>query len=194
MLAKQLLPRSCWSVPAVLQCAIGLLALLITGPAMAASASPRTFILCVLDQPVLLQKSRLATDKAARFQQLRQQAQARLDEDRRILDSDQQAFNVLRPSLSPAVAVTREQEIEGRRNEIALRAEQLNSKLNQLDIELTNMVMKAATPHIIAIQNEKGCSVLMARSTFLTVNDPELDITADLIARMNAALGSATTR
>jgi len=46
---------------------IGLLALLVTGPAFAASASPRTFILCVLDQPVLLQKSRLASEKAAYF-------------------------------------------------------------------------------------------------------------------------------
>lgn len=194
MLRKQPLPRSCRSAPAVLQCAVGLLALLVTGPAFAASASPRTFILCVLDQPVLLQKSRLASEKAARFQQLRQQAQARLDEDRRVVDADEQAFNAQRPSLSPAAAAARQQELEGHRNAIALRAEQLNSKLSQLDTELTNTVMKSATPHIIAIQNEKGCSVLMARSAFLTVNDPGLDITADLIARMNAAPGSAATR
>jgi len=194
MIRENLFPGSCRSAPAILRYAVGLLAVLATAPAMAANASPRTFILCVLDQPALLQKSRLATEKAARFQQLRQQAQARLDEDRRTLDSDQQAFNALRPSLTPAAAAARQQELESRRNAIALRAEQLNSKLSQLDTELTNMVMKSATPHIIAIQNEKGCSVLMARSAFLTVNDPGLDITSDLIARMNAAPGSAVTR
>ncbi len=169
-----------------LPCAIGLIASVTSGPAIAAGPSSGPFKLCVLDQAALLQKSRLAVEKAARFQTLRQQAQARLDEDRRALESDVEALNAMLPSLAPAAATARRQEIEGRRQQIALRADQLNSNLSQLDTELTNMIMKAATPHIMLIQKEKGCSVLIARSALLTLNDPGLDITGDLIARMNA--------
>lgn len=172
-----------------------LLALPIAGQAVSAAPPERPFRLCVLDQMALLQKSQVALSQAARFQQLRQQAQAKLDDDRRTLDADVRALDALKASIPAAAMAARKQDLDNRRRQLVTRGDELNRNLLQLDTSLTNIVMKTASPFIVQVEVDRGCSVLASKTTFLSVNDATLDITDDLVVRMNtAAAGQAKGR
>lgn len=154
--------------------------------AAAARTAPATPArLCVIDQSLLLQRSRLATDEANRFAGIRQQAQTRYDNDSRALDADVRALQSFRASLPAAVVKTRTADIDRRRAELAGRGEQINRDLAQLNTELTRRVVQSATPLFRAVAVARGCAMLLARSTLLDLIDPTLDITEDVIARIN---------
>ena len=165
-------------------------ALALLTPAMRAQAAPTAsppFHLCILDQAVLLQRSQVAIREAARFQQLRQQAQGRLDTDRTALETDDRALALARPGMAPNAYAARKAQLDARRQDLTARAGQLNTYLTQLDTELTNNVMRAATITIAQVEIAQGCSVLAAKSSFLAVNDLTLDISDEVVRRMNAA-------
>lgn len=158
-----------------------------TGSEAADTPLRRPMLLCVLDRPKILQHSSLATNEAAHFQQLRQQTQAKFDSDSRALDADVRALESFRASLPAAAIKARSDDIARRRAELQSRGEQINRNLAQLDNVLTSEVMKAAAPLIRAVEQQRGCSLLVSRDTLLDLGDPDLDITAAVIERMNAA-------
>ena len=155
-------------------------------PAHAASGPAPAFQLCVLDQVALLQRSQVAIREAARFQQLRRQAQDRLDADRTALETDDEALALARPGTAPVAYAARKSQLDARRQDLMARAAQLNVNFAQLDTELTNIVMRVATPAITQVENDRGCSALAAKSFFLAVS-PALDISDEVVRRMNAA-------
>jgi Skp family chaperone for outer membrane proteins len=157
------------------------------GPAVAKSAQDHPFRLCVIDQLALLRGAKVALDQAARFQQVRQEAQAKLDEDKRTLDADVRALGALRASIPAAAAATRKAELDNRAKQLVARADQLNRSLGQLDADLTNQTMKVAEPFIVQTQQARGCSLLSWKASWLSVNDPSLDITDELLTQMNGA-------
>lgn len=161
--------------------------LLAAALAPAAQAAPRPTRVCVLDQSVLLARSSLALAEAARFQTLRQTAQANFDKDSRALDADERALETFKRDLPPAALTARTQDIARRRADLARRGEQVNRDLAKLDDALTGTVMRAATPVIQAVEREGGCGLLIARSALLDLPDPSLDITPKVIDRLNAA-------
>ena len=156
-----------------------------------ANAAPppqaRPFRLCVLDQNALLLQSNLATNMAVRFQQVRRQAQQAFENDSRTLDADSRALDNLRASLPDAVAKVKSEDIVRRRVQLQERGKQINRDLAELDAELTRNVMTLADPMVRAVQGEHGCSMLVARSNLLYLNDASLDITAAVLKRMNAS-------
>jgi Skp family chaperone for outer membrane proteins len=168
-------------------------AALLSGLAMAGAATaapplaPRPFKLCVLDQGAVVQRSRVAQDMGARFQQIRQQAQAKLEEDRRTLDADARALDKLRASVPTAVAKARDAEIAQRRTQLKGREEQTNRNLADLDAQLTAKVGKLSDPVVRTVEAERGCSMLVGLGAVIHVDDPTLDITASVIDRLNAA-------
>lgn len=154
-------------------------------PAAAGGGQP--FRLCVLDQAAMIQRSQLAQNMGARFQQVRRQTQAKIEEDRRTLEADARALDGLRASIPPAVAKTRDAEIARRRAALKERGEQANRTLAALDSELTANIAKLSEPVIRAVEAERGCSMLIASSALLHLRDASLDITALVIERLNAA-------
>jgi Skp family chaperone for outer membrane proteins len=127
----------------------------------------------------------------ARFQRIRQQAQAKLDDDRRQLDADVRALNSLRASLPMAVAKERDADIARRRREqLKARGDQINHNLAALDDQLTVNIAKLSDPAVHAVEAERGCSMLIGSGTILHVDDASLDITSAVIARMNAVSAS----
>ena len=147
---------------------------------------PHPVMICVLDQAAMIQQSKLATNEAGRFQQVRQTAQSKFDNDSRTLDADARALDSLRASLPPAVVKARTDDIARRRADLKQRGDQINRELSQLDGALTNSVLRAAGPVIRQVEQERGCSLLIARSALLDLIDPSLDITPAIIERMNA--------
>ncbi len=146
----------------------------------------RPFCLCVLDHAALIQHSSLAREMGARFQKIRQEAQAKMEDDRRTLDADARALENLRSSISAAVVRTREANITERRRKLEARAEQINRNLRALDDELTADVMKLSTPVVREVETERGCSMLIGTAVLLHLGDPSLDITPLVIVRMNS--------
>jgi len=144
----------------------------------------------VLDQAAIVQRTRLARDMGARFQQVRQKAQAKLDDDRRQLDADGRALDSLRASLPAAVAKARDVDIAQRRQQLKTRSDQINRNLSALDGELTVNIAKLSDPVVRAVEAERGCSMLIGSGTILHLDDASLDITPMVIARMNAAPAS----
>jgi outer membrane protein len=153
----------------------------------AAPAAPKASRICVLDQSALLARSSLALAEAARFQQLRQTAQANFDKDNRALEADARALENFKRDLPPATLQARAQDLAQRRADLARRGEQVNRDLAKLDETVTANVMRAATPTIQAVERESGCGLLIARSALLDLPDTSLDITPKVIDRMNAA-------
>lgn len=167
----------------------GLAALLLSGAAAApnpAHAAEPEFRLCALDQALLVRHSRLAQEMGAHFQQVRQQAQAKLADEQRTLDADARALDSLRTALPPAVARTRDAEVARRRAELKERGEQTNRNLAALDEQLTANVLKATEPVVRAVEAERGCSMLIDKARLLHVGDNALDITPSVIERVNA--------
>lgn len=152
-----------------------------------AAGPTRPFRLCVYDEALILQQSKLAANMAARFQQVRREAQTKFEEDSRNLDADERALASLRSSLPPAVAKEKGEEIVRRRAALKAEGEQVNRNLAALDGELTANVGKLAEPSLRYVEAVRGCSVVAAKSLFLRVSDPSLDITAAVLERMNAA-------
>lgn len=153
----------------------------------AANAAPNPqFRLCVLDRARIVQQSRLAQNMGQRFQQVRQQQQAKLENDRRTLDADARALEKLRASLPPAVVKTQEAKIARRQADLKTRADKINQELAQLDDQLTVNVAKLSDPTVRSVEAERGCSMLIARTTLIHLDDLSLDITAAVVARMNA--------
>jgi Skp family chaperone for outer membrane proteins len=152
-----------------------------------ATRAPRP---CVLDQAAIVQRSRVALNMGVQFQQVRRQLQSRLDEDRRTLEADARALESLRASLPEAVARARADDIDRRREDLRAREEQINRNLAALDRQLTENVMRLAEPFVRAVEAERGCALLIERGNLLNLRDASLDITPQVIDRMNAALGS----
>jgi Skp family chaperone for outer membrane proteins len=144
------------------------------------------FLLCVLDQAAIVQRTRLAHDMGARFQQVRQQAQAKLDDDRRQLDADVRALDSLRASLPAAIAKARDADVAQRRQQLKVRSDQINHNLAALDDQLTANIAKVSDPIVRTVEAERGCSMLIGSGTILHLDDGSLDITPAVIARMNA--------
>jgi Skp family chaperone for outer membrane proteins len=135
----------------------------------------------------MVQRSRLAQDMGMRFQKIRQQAQAKVEEDGRTLEADARALDSLRGSLPAAVAKTRDADIAQRRLQLKAREGQVNRSLQALDGELTANVAKLSDPVVRAVEIAKGCSMLIGSGTPIHIDDPSLDITSAVIDRMNAA-------
>lgn len=166
--------------------AVVLLASCVPAMAKAARAGDRPFLACVLDQAAIVQRTRLAQDMGARFQRIRQQAQTKLDDDRRQLDADARALGSLRTSLPAAVAKTRDTDIARRRAQLKTRSDQINHNLAALDDQLTANIAKLSDPVVRAVEAERGCSMLIGSGTILHLDDASLDITPTVIERMNA--------
>jgi Skp family chaperone for outer membrane proteins len=143
--------------------------------------------MCVLDQAAMVQRSRLAQNMGARFQQVRQQAQAKFEDDRRTLDADARALDSLRASIPAAIAKTRDADIARRRLALNQQGEQANRNLGALDGQLTANVVRVSDPIVRAIETERGCSMLIGTGALLHLDDASLDITSAVIERMNAA-------
>jgi Skp family chaperone for outer membrane proteins len=161
---------------------------------VASAAQPlaqRPFRLCVLDQGAVVQSSRLAQEMGVRFQQVRQQAQAKLEDDRRTLDADARALDKLRTSLPAAVAKARDAEIVQRRAQLKAKEDQINRNLTDLDAQLTANVGKVSDPMVRQVEAERGCSMLVGLGAVIHVDDPTLDITAAVIERLNSAAPAA---
>lgn len=162
-----------------------------SGGAVAATGAEtpheRPFRLCVLDRAAIVQHSRLAQNMGVRFQHVRQQTQAKMEDDKRTLDADLRALNGLRPSIPAAVAKTRDAEIARRRLELKQRGEQVNRDLAALDEQLTANIAKVSDPIVRAVEAEHGCSMLIERSTLPHLGDVSLDITPNVLDRMNAS-------
>jgi len=148
------------------------------------------FRLCVLDQAMILQRSQLSTNMAARFQQIRQRAQADFENENRTLDADARALDSLRSSLPAAIASARSEDITRRRAQLKAKGDQINRNLADLDNQLTSNVAKAAEPAIGVAEKEHGCSLLVPRSMLIHLNDTSLDITADVLQAMNTSGGT----
>lgn len=152
------------------------------------------FRLCVLDRAAILRQSRVALAMAAQFQQIRQQAQADFELERRSLDADSRTLDGVAASLTPAELKSRRDAIALRRARLADRGEQINRNLSQLDAELTGNIATISAPTVRAVEAERNCSMSIARDALLSLNDTSFDITAAVIDRMNGTLPSPAPR
>ena len=170
------------------------MAMIPSGLEASASVAPASnpFRLCVLDQTVIVQQSRLAINQAARFQQIRQQTQANFDNDMRNLDANARALQSLQASLPAAVVKARSEDVARRRAALKARGDKINTDLSALDGQLTSNLAQVSMPVVRTIEHERGCSMLIARNALLNLDDPALDITPEVIERMNAPASAAT--
>lgn len=155
--------------------------LISSGVAVAAGAQTTPgqlpFRLCVLDKAALVERTHVAQNLGAQFQQIRRQTQTRLDKDRVELEAQIQALGADRASGDPKIA----RQIE----ELRAREEQINLSLSALDSQLTENVVELSEPFVRSVEMQHGCSMLIERSSLLHLSDISLDITPAVIERMN---------
>lgn len=165
---------------------LGVAAVAATGFSAAEAQSARAFRLCVVDENVLVSRSPVAPKIAERFQQVRNRAQQNFQADSARLEADARALASARASLTAAEAKVRDEEIARRRAALRDRGEEINRNLAALDAELTKNVAQLAAPTIRTVSAERGCSVVVARSTLLDLGDTSLDITSAVLGRIGA--------
>ena len=126
--------------------------------------------------------------------QLEQEGQAAEEEMQRIqteLQNMQQQLQQQSLTLSPEAKANREAQLQQRLVEAEQRAQQMQAALQQRQAELIQPIMEEVTAVIEAIREEGDYSLILdAGAGSIISADPELDLTQEVISRLESGLGA----
>ncbi|WP_298628088.1 OmpH family outer membrane protein [uncultured Legionella sp.] len=149
------------------------------------SYSKTEFKPCVLDRKLLFQESNAAKKLSKKFQYIRQSIELKYREKYTELDTEVQTLKKNTPYLKPHEINAHLDKIKHYQKMLAIEIENVNNRLIQLDIQITNSFAEISTPPIRAILEGQQCSLLISKETLLSVADESLDITQKVLDLMN---------
>lgn len=147
--------------------------------------------LCVIYNQQILVQSAAGQAVAARMQQLGNEVEGELAPFATTLQSEAQALQA-GASTIPAEQLQQRRAALQQRAQEAQQLEQ--TRTNELRYTLARQreaIATAVEPIMIAVYQERGCSILIERENAYIVN-PAMDLTATVIERLNAQLPTLT--
>ncbi len=141
-----------------------------------------------VDTSVILTQAPGAPEADAELARLAERADAEVAEMQAELDNLVATYERDRATLLPNIQQARETEITQRQARHQERFDQMSQELQQLRVTLFAPIVSQMTAAIEAIREEGGYHLIfeMAGSD-MTAADPSLDITAEVLARMQEA-------
>lgn len=143
--------------------------------------------LCVVFTQQVLSQSSAGQAVAARIQQLATEVEGELQPYAATLQSEAQALQAGATTI-PADQLQQRRAALQQRAQEAQQLEQ--TRTNELRYTLSQqreLISNAMDPILVAVYQERGCSVLLERENAYIVN-PAMDITATVLQRLNAQL------
>lgn len=142
----------------------------------------------VVNPPRVFQESMEGKVALARVNALTQKKQNEGAEKNKQLTANQQKLQTSGTLLSDAARTVLEKEIERQQVEIQRFQQDAQAEINELQNEVQQDFVKKITPILGAVATEKGLQLVFQTDAGLAWADPGLDITNDVIKRLDAAM------
>ncbi len=127
---------------------------------------------------------------AARLNQIGKEAETELVTEGKALDTDIQAFERGRATMTPDAAEQRASQLQIRRNALARKADLRQREMQATRAKAIDRVEQEMTPVVIATYQARNCSVLLASG--LALGNPQMDITGQVVQGLNAKIKTFT--
>lgn len=160
--------------------------------AMAQAQGPATHGPAVPGMCVYYNQQAMATSTAgqavqARMEQLAQEVQGEIAPYATSLQTDFQALQASASTLPADQLNQRRQALQQRAQEAQVLEQTRENELRYTLAEQRRKISEAIEPILIAVYQEKGCSIMIDRESVFVMN-PAMDVTPTVIQRLNAAL------
>jgi Skp family chaperone for outer membrane proteins len=177
----------------------GLVAALIATPALAQSSpgaaapldGPLIQGICLLSQQAVFSNAKIGAAATARLQQLAQQAQAGLTEERQSIEAQAKALEAEQGKLSPADVRRRQQTLSGRVQSLQAEAQQRSHQVEATREKALAAISQDAQPAIAEAYAAHHCGLLLDRNAVLGGNLGG-DLTADVVRGLDARVTTIT--
>ena len=156
------------------------------GPANVGPAIPGV---CVFFNQQLLAQSTAGQSVQTRMGQLATEVQGELQPYATTIQTEAQALQQGASTIAPADLQSRRQALQQRAQEAQQLQQTREDELRYTLGEQRRLISVAVEPLLVAIYQEKGCGILIDRESVFIMN-PAMDVTADVIARLNTQLPS----
>jgi len=156
------------------------------GPANVGPAIPGV---CVYFNQQLLAQSTVGQAVQTRMQQLAGEVQGELTPYGTAIQTEAQALQSGAAAIPADQLQTRRQQLQQRIQEAQQLEETRRNELQYTLSEQRRLISAAVEPILVAVYQEKGCGILFDREGVFIMN-PAMDVTGDVINRLNTALPS----
>ena len=154
------------------------------GPANPGPAIPGV---CVYFNQQLMAQSTVGQAVQARMQQLATEVQGEITPYGTAIQTEAQALQAGASTIPAAEQQSRRQALQQRVNEAQQLEQTRSEELRYTLSEQRRLISAAVEPLLVAIYQEKGCGIMLDRESVFIMN-PAMDVTADVIARLNTSL------
>jgi len=142
---------------------------------------------CVYFNQQLMAQSTAGQAVQARMQQLATEVQGELTPYGTAIQTEAQALQAGASTIPAAEQQTRRQALQQRVSEAQQLEQTRSEELRYTLSEQRRLISAAVEPLLVAIYQEKGCGIMLDRESVFIMN-PAMDVTADVITRLNASL------
>ena len=156
------------------------------GPANVGPAIPGV---CVYFNQQLLAQSTVGQSVQARMQQLAGEVEGELTPYATTIQTEAQALQSGAAAIPADQLQARRQQLQQRIQEAQQLEETRRNELQYTLSEQRRLISAGVEPILVAVYQERGCGILIDRESVFIMN-PAMDVTGDVIARLNTALPS----
>ncbi len=161
-------------------------------PAAAPSASqgPPLPKMVVLDLGAVTQQSSVGRDLASQMQAFENQTRSEFAGRTRALENEGRQLQAQLESLAPDQRQKRVAAFETKQTALRNEIQKKNDRLKAAYAQAQAAVSKALEPILGQISAQRGANLVLDRRAVPILDDPAMDITADVITQLNAKLPS----
>jgi Skp family chaperone for outer membrane proteins len=163
------------------------LALLLPGVAFAADPLPVPKLL-VLDRNALIEYSKAGQDIAKQMQALTEQAKRDLAGQGNALEKEGQQLQQQVAILAPDLKKQRIDAFEAKQRAFQGAAQRKDQQIRLAYLNARNAVEQQVLPILQQLVTERGANMVLDKQVVVLANNSSYDITADIIARLNAKM------
>lgn len=145
---------------------------------------------CVYNHARLLAQSTAGQSVTAGMQRLQQEVAGELQPYQTTIQTEAAALQQAGSSLPADQMQTRSQALQARYREAQQLAETRDNELRYTDMMQRQAIAQATDPILSALYTEHNCGILFSRENSVLFANPAMDITDQVIQRLNTALPS----
>jgi len=163
----------------------------------AAAPAPITFGapipgMCVFSNDAAMGQSAVGKAAATRMQQIRAQISAELSGEQTSLQDDAKAFEAKRASLTQEQIAAQGQPLQERYQALQQKATQRQRELEYTGQHVRVRIAQAMEPLVRSVFEQRHCSILLNGDGAVMAENPAMDLTPDVVARLNEKMSTIT--
>lgn len=160
--------------------------------AIAAAAKPApSAVILFLDRGTVLRKSAVGVDMYKQVEALAKKMEADFAPENKKIQTDIQALQAQADVLTPQARQAKVKELEGRRQALQKKVQDRQTSIQTGLATARTQIERALAPILEKLLNERRANLLLDRG-LVVLGATELDITNDVIGRLNKALPKVT--